>query len=208
MSVATSKTTSAEATALAPKFDVGLADDNGNVRQHRRYFTYQTTEGLVAGYAVSVMFTIDRAAKDVWPCFKDFNLWQGSHHHYSGVVGDLEGKTYRISSSPDQLGQYDYHVIRVIPEHLIVVSEPVPADGSTGGVPRGFHVFMLNEHQDRTVVTIMMEHSCRTVGKSAEESLKFWKDMVPELQTKWREHFIPALQKLVESGPQDRGTTG
>jgi uncharacterized protein YndB with AHSA1/START domain len=198
MTEATPESTSGEGTVVAPRFYEGLVNIDRDVRQHRRYFTYQTAEGLVAGYAVSVMFTIGRPAKDIWPHFKDFNRWQHSHHHYSGVVGNLEGKTYRIGSHPGDPGQYDYHVIRVIPEHLIVVSEPVPADGSTGGVSRGFHVFMLNEHEGKTIVSILMEHSFRTQDKSAEDALGYWRGMAPELQTKWRENFIPALKKLVD----------
>jgi hypothetical protein len=199
MSVSAPESNSEEGTAAAPRFYEGLANTDGDVEQHRRYFTYRTAEGLVVGYAVNLMFTISRPARDVWPTFKDFNRWQHSHHHYSGVVGDLEGKTYRVGSAPGSPGQYDYHVIKVIPEHLIVVSEPVPADGSTGGVSRGFHVFMLNEHLGRTIVTILMEHSFRTRDKTADEALGHWRAMAPELQSKWRVHFIPLLRKLIES---------
>lgn len=184
-------------TVLSPKFHSNIEDSSGGQRQNRRYFTYQTCEGLVAGYAVSITFDIDQPARAVWPHFKDFNRWQNSHHYYSGVVGDLEGKTYRVADKPGELGLYDYHVIRVIPEHLIVASEPVPADGSTGGVRRGFHVFMLSEHAGRTAISIMMEHSSQTSGKTSEGALSHWRAFAPEMEAKWRDHFIPALRKSI-----------
>src|SRR5688572_26059738 len=101
--------TSTEGTALAPKFYEGPSVVHGDIRQHRRYYTYRIDSGKVAGYAVSVMFTIERPAKEVWPYFKDFNLWQNCRdHYYSGVAGDLDGKTLRLSMKPNDPGPHQY----------------------------------------------------------------------------------------------------
>jgi len=203
MNGATSAVTSGEGTPQSPRYYEGTAEIRDDVHQRRRYFTYRTGDVLVAGYAGSVMFTIDRPARDVWPCLKDFNLWQSSHrHYYSGVVGDLEGKTFRLSSEPNDSGPHQYDVIRVIPEHLIVISQPVPKDGANGGVSPGFHVFMLNEHGGKTIVTILLEHAIGTTDKTEEQAVEYWRAMTPEFQMKWRDIFIPNLKKLVLQGRQ------
>jgi hypothetical protein len=205
-------------TVQVPTYHEGLADVHGDMRQHLRYFTYPTDAGLVAGTVTSVVFTIERSAKDVWPYFKDFNLWQSSYgHRYSGIVGDLYTQQdlalgdgiVRLRDEPSGI-QGQYRVLRVIPEYLIVLAEPIPEDstsgmpevGSTRGVSRGFHVFMLNEHEGQTVVTCLMEHAYRTKDKSVDDALAFWRDeqMAPEWVRKWRDVFIPTLKKLVHEG--------
>lgn len=183
----------------------GPADINDDEFIRARYFTYQTEEGLVAGDVYSVMFTIDRPAKDVWKYMKDFNLWQNEHqHYYSGVIGDLEGKTFRLSSKPDDDGPHYYEVLKVIPEYLIVINQPVPEDGTSAGVPGlggvspGFHVFMLNEHAGRTTVTVFMTHAARAKGKDEEAALEPWREIVErDAQPKWRNDFIRTLKRLV-----------
>jgi hypothetical protein len=165
---------------------------------HRRYFTYRTETGIVAGSDVSVMFAIDSPVALVWPCFKDFNLGQNPHrHYYSGVVGDLEGKTFGLSNQPEEASMlHRYHVQRVVPEHLIIVTQHDPGPG--------LHVFMLNEHGGRTIVTVLMEHASHPQDVSEDEALGPWRDekTVAELQRKWPEYFIPTLKKLIREGNQ------
>jgi hypothetical protein len=188
-------------TVLAPNYYEGLVDINGDQRQHRRYFTYKTPAGLMTGTTTSVMFTIDRPAKEIWPYFKDFNLWQNSYHHYySGVVGDLEGKPFRITLGAgldDPRGtSVEYKVERVIPQYLIVITQLVPEANRVGSMG-GFMVFMLNEHEGQTVVTIMMQHDRLTTDVAEEEAIGFWRRFAPEVLMKWRDHFIPTLKRLV-----------
>jgi len=183
-----------------PDYIDGPGDFQQDVGIQARFFTNSTDAGLEAGAIVSLIFTIDRPAKAVWSYFKDFNLWQNAtQHYYSGVVGDLEGKTFALGLDKNDLGPQRYNVIRVVPEHFIVIHQPIPADGSTGGVSPGFHVFTLNEHGGKTVITGYMQHSTRTRGKSVEEALAYWRgaDMAPEWVRKWRDEFIPALKQLV-----------
>jgi hypothetical protein len=171
-----------------------------DVGMHYRFYTYETDAGLVFGVSTSVMFTVDHPARVVWPIFKDFNQWQSSHHFYSGVIGDLEGQSFRISSSatPGQWGN-TYDVIKVIPEYAIVISQPVPTDGSNGGISRGFHIFQLSEHGGKSLATIFMEHANRRAGATVAEGLAYWlaDAMVPTWTTKWRDSFIPTLKKRV-----------
>jgi len=203
---------SSDGTVLAPHYYEGPAPADFNVKGdvclHERLYTYKTDAGLVAGWTMSVMFTIDRPAKDVWPYFKDFNRWQ-KNHYYSGVVGDLEGKTYSLSDKPNDTElPHGREVLRVIPEYLIVTSALLPKDGADtglpglGGITPGFSVFLLNEHGGKTVVTVFMQHgsyASRTQDMRDEEALTPWRDetMAPEWQRKWRDDFIPALKKLV-----------
>jgi hypothetical protein len=186
----------------------GPADVNGDVCLHQRYFTYRTDAGLVAGKNFNVMFTIKRPAKEAWPHFKDFNRWQNAaNHYYSGVVGDLEGQTFRISLKPTDFGPHQYQVLRVIPEYMIVLFQPIPENGTgdtylpgLGGVSPGLHVFMLNEHDGKTTLTILMEHASyasRERNMTAEDALRPWRNMAAQSHDKWRDIFVPTLKKLV-----------
>jgi hypothetical protein len=176
---------------------------NGDICLHTRLYTYKTDGRIVSGWTMSVMFTIDRLARDVWPCLKDFNAWQNAYgHYYTGVVGDLEGKTFRIGSKPnDTASPYPnlYEVPKVIPEQLIVVNQPSEV-GVNCGVRPGFHVFVLNECAEKTIVTVLMDHCSASQGKTEEEALKLWQQEAPEYQRKWRDVFIPTIKKLVYEG--------
>jgi hypothetical protein len=157
----------------------------------------------VAGKTFSVMFTVDQPARHVWPQLKDFNAWQNPYgHYYSGVVGDLEGQTFLLSSKPNEAGPFPYRVVRVIPEHLIVLIQPLPEDASKAGMSPDCHVFMLNEHDGKTVVTVLMEHASFAKEVTEEDALRPWREMAPESQRKWRECFIPALTKLIYKNPE------
>jgi hypothetical protein len=174
----------------------GPAEIHGDVRIHRRYFTYRTESGVVAGSDFNVMFTVDAPTKKVWPCFKDFNLWQNSHrYYYSGILGDLEGKTFSISKKPDDTAAFHrYRVLKVIPEYLLIMSQEEPGPG--------MHVFILNEHDGKTIICALMEHSSKPEQVSEEIALKPWRDegKVSELQRKWPDGFIPTLKKIVGEG--------
>lgn len=184
-----------------PVYHEGKEDSDADVSIRTRYFTIETEEGVEAGASINVMFTIDRPAREVWPYFKDWNLWMNDYGHYwSGVVGDLEGGTFSVGSAKGEYGPNRYNVIRAIPEHLLVFNQPVPDDGSTGGVSPGFHVFTLNERREQTIITGYMQHSSRTTGNSVEKALAFWREQASEWQRKWRDALIPALKKLVYEG--------
>jgi hypothetical protein len=188
----------AQGTALVPRFYEGPADIQGDVHLQQRYFTYQTEAGWVAGKTFNVMFTIDRPAKDVWPHLKDFNPWQNSYgHYYSGVLGDLEGKTFQLGSDPHEPGPHQYKVVRVIPEHLIVLLQPVPQDINTTDFSPDCHVFMLNEHDGKTVVTALMEHASLSKDTTEQDALSPFREVAPESQRKWRDIFIPTLKNLI-----------
>jgi len=198
-----------------PTYYEGQEDLDDGVSIGTRYFTAHNQHGLEAGTVTSVMFTIARPAKDIWPYFMDFNLWQKGHY-YSEIIGAAEGKTFRLSAKPNEAGRHQYQVLRVIPETLIVLSQPVPQEtegtGDTylpglGIVSPGFHVFLLNEHGGRTVVNCvmqhasLMEHASRSQGMTNEEALRPWRaeSIVPEWLRKWRDEFIPSLKRLVEA---------
>lgn len=188
---------------------------DGNVHLHGRYFTTRDESGLVSGTNIDVMFTIDRPTKDIWPVLKDFNLWQKGHQ-YSGILGDLEGKTFYLSLRASAVGKTDaeqspfrilYDVVKVIPEHLLVLHQPLP-EGKVEGFPGlgrvspGFHVFMLNEHGGKTVITVLMNHASLMEEGSAgrmtdEQAINPWRDMMKEGLRKWRDEFIPDLKTAI-----------
>lgn len=197
---------SGEGTVRSPRYYDGPAEISGDVKLSRRCFTYETASGLVVGSDFSVMFTIDRPASAVWPYFKDFTLWQGSHHTYTEVLGDLYAREagdlgdgrFSITVTPNgPLAPNQYQVLKVIPERLLVIYQPVAEDGANGGVSRGFHVFTLNEHEQRTTITVLMNHAARTTGLSEEQALEPWRKMAKDGHLKWRDAFIPTLKRLV-----------
>ena len=185
---------SGEGTISSPKYYAGLDDKRGE--QCRRYFVYGTQNELVSGTTTSVRFTIDAPVKVVWSQFIDFNAWQsGFHHVYSGVIGGLEGKTFWLTIGANST---EYRVVRVIAPHLIVLSQIVLSEGSMAGMG-GFMVFMLNEHQDGTVLSIFMQHDRATVGLGDEEAIEYWQRSAQDNLIKWGEHFIPTLRSLSRS---------
>jgi hypothetical protein len=147
------------------------------------------------------MFTLGRTAAEVWPYFKDLNLWQNAYgHYYSGVVGDLEGKTFSISNRPNDDGPHQYTVARVIPEHLTVMTQH--GDWEGGVTPYdGYHVFTLNEHGHKTIATAFMQHARLVAGEDAErEAQAGWRAMADQSHAKWRDSFVPTLKHLVDAG--------
>jgi hypothetical protein len=202
-------------TLQAPRYYDGAQSSDGDVHLRGRVFTYETDDGLVGGYEIGVMFTIDRPAATVWPHFKDWEPWQREHgYFYSSAPGglysseqlDLGTETFRITvRNPDMMEQLglprdheyqsdDYVVLRVIPEHLIVIFQPVPQ--GKGAVSPGFHAFLLNEHDGRTTITGNMEHA-GLADKGEEETLAYWQEGAAEVVRFWGEIFVPQLKKLV-----------
>jgi hypothetical protein len=188
----------------SPKYFEGPASLTDDVCLRHRYFTYATNAGIVAGADFSVMFTVDRPPNLVWPYFKDFTRWQKSfNHYYSGVVGDLYSRQdaglgdeqFYISQQPNgEPGANRYCVLRVIPERLIVLFQPV---SEAGGISGGFHTFMLNEVDDKTVITAVLNHATQSVNLSEEEALSPHRKITADVHHKWRAFFIPTLKKLV-----------
>jgi hypothetical protein len=198
-----------EGTASSPKFRVAFDEQHDDLKLSGRYYTFTDDVGLVAGATVDLTCTFDKPARDVWPYFKDHTLWQDAYHHYySGVLGDLEGGTFMINTEPRDWAKHRYDVLRVIPEHVIMVNQPIPGDDESysigaphpqGGVSPGCMVFMISEYGGQTVLNIFMEHRFRSTGLSEDEALgTFW--WMPDALLKWREVFIPALKMLVYDG--------
>jgi hypothetical protein len=87
-------------------------------------------------------------------------------------------------------------VVKVVPERLLVVHQPIASNDVNGGVSRGFHAFMLNEHGGETTITGLMNHAARATGASEEEALEVWRKITHEGHKKWRDNFIPTLKRL------------
>jgi hypothetical protein len=197
-------------TVGSPKVHDTLTDIDGDLRQHGRYYSYLNEHGLAVGVTLSVMCVIDAPVTDVWPYYKDFNSWQSSYdHHYSGVVGDLEGQPFNL-----RIGDFepiDYQVIRVIPEYLIVFNQPIPKEWpdifpGLGLISPGFMSFGLDEYDGETHIAIFMEHAsvmARTEDidtTTEEDAIGPWRPMLTDGVRKWRDIFIPNLKELVHEG--------
>jgi uncharacterized protein YndB with AHSA1/START domain len=197
-------------TVRNPRYYDGPSDVVGDVHLRIRYFAYETDEGLVAGRNTSHFFTIDRPVRDVWPVVSDFNRWHNpAGYFYSGVLNELYSRddrdlghgTFRITVRKEGEPDFetdDYIVLNVVPEHLIVLFQPVPADGGNGGISPGFHTITLNEHDRKTLVTFYTEHASRTTDKTEEEALEPFRATADETLRRFRDVFIPTLKRLVE----------
>jgi uncharacterized protein YndB with AHSA1/START domain len=178
---------------------VEIAD---GLRMARRHHLYRTTEGLVSATTFDVRFTVEASPAEVWPVFRDLNAWHGAVNHYSGLVADLEGSDFHLSSAAEP-GKWrvTYHVVRVIPEHLLAFSGPLPYDARSPDGPGerigGMNVFMLNERDGRTDVHCFLEQGRRDREWTDEEALAPWRQQAQGSQDKWRDHFVPTLKRLV-----------
>lgn len=196
-------------TLHAPTWYEATVEQHDDTRLQFRPFTFQTEAGLVAGTEFSVQFTLDGSPSEVWPIFRDWNQWMNSYGYFwPGVLAEtyssedldlgtqLYHLTVRLEGEPEfQAGPYV--TVRVIPEHLLVQFQPILADGPHNGLSNGFHVFMLNDQGDKTLITANMEHATRTTGKTEEEALAELVEFAPKGLAFWRDIFIPNLKRLV-----------
>lgn len=162
-----------------------------------RYYMRGAGEARTVGTIATMSFSVDAPVAVVWPIFKDSNLWHNAGgYYYSGVLGDLEGRTFRLSKAPNEDGPHQYRVIKVIPEHLIIFEQPGPWEG--GALPYdGYGVYELSEHDGRTTVTVLMQHANRPGAQSNEAAIGFWRPVVAAGHTRWRDVFIPTLRARV-----------
>ena len=191
-----------EGTERSPRYYAGLADSRGE--QNREYFAYKSERGLVTGTVTSVIFSVDQPVGVVWPIFKDFNRWQNCYrHYYSGVIGDLEGGTFRLTE-----GTFfaDYNVVRVVPPYLIVLSQLVAKEGDLAGMG-GVMVFSLNHQGAGTGVNIFIQHERTTGDLPEKDAVAYWKESAHENQKKWREYFIPELKTLARTAAANAVST-
>jgi hypothetical protein len=214
----------AAGTLRSPRYYEGPYDELDGGCLRTRLFTYRTDAGVVAGAIWNVWFTLNRPARAVWPVIKDWNPWMNPYGYYwPGVVGDLYSREERdlerrtfpitIKGSPGEAQEFtQYQLLRVIPEHLIVLYQPVVEGDCHGGVSPGFHVYMLNEREGKTIVTITMEHATRVSTDREEDALQHWRerenntgaelsgkwsDVAGEIHRFWRDIFIPNITTLV-----------
>jgi hypothetical protein len=190
---------SAVATPLAPAFYDGPVDVREEVQLSQRFFSYPGETGWVTGKTFNVVFTLEYPVARVWPYLKDFNLWQNDYgHFYSGIIGDMEGHDFTLTdTSSGETSQHAYRVVRVIPEHLIIVSQHPSEGAAVACVSPDHHVFMLSEYAGRTIVTGLMEHAALFNETVEEKALAPWRAVAPESQRKWRDVFIPTLRQRV-----------
>jgi hypothetical protein len=123
-------------------FTDGPDDVRDDVRMTQHYI-HDTPAGRMVGKTSNVTCVLQFAPAAGWPVIKDVNQWQNADSHYYSGVG------------PDQ-----YRVVRVIPEHLIVLQQPGEWEGGAS-VADGFHVFVLTHDQQGSLITVLMQHARR-----------------------------------------------
>jgi hypothetical protein len=198
-----------------PRFQAGPGDVVDDVRLNGRYYTYVRDVGLVAGVTLSVMCVVDRPVREVWPVYKDHNLWQNSYdYYYSGVVGDLEGQTFTLGGSPTEpTSNPPYEVLRVVPEYLVVFHQPSVGQWPVNSVMPGHGIvspgvmsFGVDEYAGQSHIAVFMEHSSvmalpdEIAAMTEDDVIGPWREMLVDGVRKWRDIFIPNLKELVYEG--------
>jgi hypothetical protein len=166
-----------------------------------------------------MMWSHDAPRERVWPYAKDFNLWQNvGGYYYSAVLGDIEGQPFSLGFEPSEVENVEFHdsafykVEKVIPEYVLIVSQPVLTDeqvkayGMTGygGYSAGYHVLTLNDFGGKTTVAIATEHASVMARPgdpmTREEALAPVRNSGISHLHRWRDLFIPKLKQLVDEG--------
>ncbi len=188
-----------------------------DVAYKQKNYTYMSAKGPVVGLVSSLICTIDAPSSEVWPYLKDFNSFEGPFGiRYTGqddqlvVWGDLyTDEDHNLGQQTLQYGgpkntwkSVPSRVLRVIPEHLLVLFEDVPADGSTDGMSPGFHTITLNEHVGVSHISMMLEHAERLKVSTEELALErsMWgpnKYDYSQSLSLWKDSFVPTLKALV-----------
>ena len=209
-----------QGTVVAPNYSELMDFKEGEFGFHLKNFTYMSSKGPVAGIVASISFVVDAPAKDVWPVLKDFNNWEGPFGiRYTGANGELVSwgdlytdedqglgeQTFRYGAS---VNNYSFQsvpsrVIKVIPEHLLMMWEVPPTDGSTEGLSPGDSTVLINDYQGKSYVNVIFHHSERFKVKTEKEALEksaFGINYKAEYRMKtFRDQFIPKLRELVKA---------
>lgn len=203
-------------TRAKPEMHNVFVHGNDRIPLRREVISYLEDGNIVVGTILSLHFTLNKPAKEVWPIFQNFNLWQNqSGYYYSGDFGDSEGGlgylmfSSRPGASFDRSQAFIYQ--QVIPEHSITAYAPAFESVDEKGVLRGYkhigkHSLMLTDIKGKTVVTAVFQHNnifgpdnhdkakaylASTVKAEQEKERKNIKD-------KWETSFEPKLRALVE----------
>ena len=162
---------------------------------------------------LDITITLTRAVREVWPVFKDFNLWmnrfglfwdrlpadsEDGYVHCEGKTGD------RILDEEPDAPPTKYIVRRVIPERLIYFdSLPYPIGRGKDGVWTGRNLMTLHGDQGKTTIAIFMEHTWYSETMSIRELRKEAQSVLEAGVAFWRDYFIPDLSAAV--GKVDSG---
>ena len=76
--------------AFAAEIETSATDNDD--KMFHKWLIDRDGDTITADVSIKYEFVIDRPAADVWPYFKNLNLWQ-TDLHYSGIPGDEEGNT-------------------------------------------------------------------------------------------------------------------
>jgi len=188
-------------TALQPVCHAVFVQGNDEFFYNRDIFSYESGGEKTVGYNANIQFTVASPARRVWPIFKDFNLWQNDFgHYYSGAFGDKEGEMVHITDKNRGPPQGFYIVEHSIPEHLLVLAQPVC---ETDGIKHiGTHAFILTDRGHKTVVTGLMQHAKRSATLDVAGTIAEYDVMIREAKVhKWATVLGQALRARVAASP-------
>lgn len=193
-----------------------------DVAYKQKNYSYIGPKGAVVGLVSSLLCTLDRPSRDVWPFIKDFNSFEGPFgiryilpneelvawgDLYDDVDHELGQQIWQYAGEKGTWKSGPCRMLRVIPEHLIAIQEMIVKDGSPNNISRGFSTITVHEHVGKSHVAMMLEHAERLDAKTELEALEksMWGPKLYDYSVSlglWKDKFIPKLKELVYSQPQ------
>jgi hypothetical protein len=169
----------------------------------------QTSRSRAAEIVLDVTITLTHRVDEVWPIFKDFDLWMGRYGYFwNGVFpADNEDKFVylgnKAGANDTKYGtdgtRTKYIVRKVIPERLMYFdSLPSPIPGKDG-VWMGHNVISLYEEGGQTRIVTFMEHTWYSETMTIDELRAEAKGALEGGTAFWRDYFVPDLNSAIES---------
>ena len=140
------------------------------------FFSYTDKGFIIAGVNGSIKLLLDKPIEEVWPVFSDFNRWKTGYffRDLTGqlrVLGSMSGETVRIEVKRGEVGHYYDQTIETVIPYKLIVKREVPRN-IEGVLYTGDSAFMLTEVNDKTLITIVVQHEKKATGHTVDDLLK------------------------------------
>ena len=157
---------------------------------------------------IDVSITLAYPVKQVWPIFKEFDLWMNRFGYYwDGVPANNEDNIVSLVNKPGANdykyskngAQPRYIVRKVIPEQLIYFDAlPCPLP-DIDGTWTGHTVVSLREEAGQTKITFFMEHTLYSDTVGLDVLCAEVKQGLPNIIAFWRDYFVRDLNQAIDS---------
>ena len=180
---------------------------------YTRWTIEEKGDKLITNIRSDISFTVNRPVREVWPVFKDFNLWLQDLKYTDAdgnevVQGDSEGETIYFSIRPnditkkywpDSWGDFTkfrkgIRVLKVIPERLLI-TDAIHDETHIGA----YYIFTLHEDRGKTQIVLSGIYSPFESPKDDRDKINTSNEVLQlNDDSRWNEVYIPTLKRLVE----------